>query len=201
MKKLYMLQVLLALMALLVSGCGVNKDYVAQQIADSEAKTDAKIKTVADKTDNNDAEITKLKALAVQLSEKADMAINKASGFENYQIIWSGEITFDFDSYEIDDIAGSILNEAGEKLESYPGSVIEIAGHTDATGSASYNFLLGEKRANSAKRYLADRFGISLYRMFVISYGKSKPVALPDEKNASSKNRRVTLTIWGHLTK
>jgi len=199
MKKIYVLPVILAFMVLLVSGCGVNKDYVAQQIVDSEAKTNAKITAVSGKVDTNDQEITKLKTLATQLEEKADMAINKAAGFESYQIIWSGEINYDFDSYEIDDLAGGILNEAGEKLESYPGSIIEIAGHTDITGSAKYNFLLGEKRSNSAKRYLAERFGISLYRMFIISYGEDKPVAMPDEQHASSKNRRVTLTIWGQL--
>ena len=199
MKKIYVLPVILAFMVILVSGCGVNKDYVAQQISDSEAKTNAKITAVSGKVDTNDQEITKLKTLATQLEEKADMAINKAAGFENYQVIWSGEINFDFDSYEIDDLAGGILNEAGEKLESYPSSLIEIAGHADVTGSAKYNFLLGEKRANNAKKFLAERFGIHLYRMFVVSYGEDKPVAMPDEQHANSKNRRVTLTIWGQL--
>ncbi|MFZ5980297.1 MAG: OmpA family protein [Candidatus Zixiibacteriota bacterium] len=199
MKKIYVLPVILAFMVILVSGCGVNKDYVAQQINDSEAKTNAKIDAVSTKVDTNDQEITKLKALAAQLEQKADMAINKASGFENYQIIWSGEINYDFDSYEIDELAGGILNEAGEKMESYPSSLLEIAGHADKTGSSNYNFLLGEKRANNAKKYLAERFGINLYRMFVVSYGEDKPVALPDEQHASSKNRRVTLTLWGQL--
>ena len=72
-------------------------------------------------------------------------------------------------------------------------------GYTDATGTSKYNLLLGEKRANSARRYLADNYGISLYRMFIISWGEDKPVAMPDEKNASSKNRRVKVTIWGTL--
>jgi peptidoglycan-associated lipoprotein len=76
---------------------------------------------------------------------------------------------------------------------------LEIVGHTDRTGASNYNFLLGEKRANSAKRYLADKFGISLYRMFVVSYGEEKPVAMPDEENASSKNRRVVLQVWGPM--
>ena len=153
MKKLYMLPVLLAFMALLVSGCGVNKDYVAQQIADSEAKTNAQLQTVTDKTNANDQEITKLKALATQLSEKADMAINKASGFENYQIIWSGEINFAFDSYDIDQIASGVLDECGEKLENNPGSILEIAGHTDMTGSAKYNYMLGQERAVQAIQF------------------------------------------------
>ena len=188
----------LALM-LLVVGCGVNKDYVNEQISQSEARTGARINSVSDKADANAAEVAKLKSLAAQLDAKADMAINKASGFENYQVIWEGTINFDFDSYEVTDVAAKILDEAGTKMESVPGSVIEVAGYTDRTGSARYNMVLGEMRAMSAKRYLAERFGISLYRMFTVSFGQDKPVAMPDEKNAHSKNRRVTLTVWGNL--
>lgn len=184
---------------LLAAGCGVNKQYVADEITALEARTAAEIGSIRDKTDLNATELARLQGLATELGEKADMAINKASGFENYQIIWSGEINFGFDSHEIDDVAGSILDEAGMKLEQVPGSLIEIVGHSDPTGSANYNLMLGEKRANSAKRHLADRFGISLYRMFVVSYGEQKPVALPDERNAASRNRRVSLSIWGSM--
>ena len=186
-------------LALLAAGCGVNKDFVQEQISQSEARTDSKIAAVQDKTDANANELAKLQSLAKQLSEKTDMAINQAKGFENYQIIWSGVINFDFDSYEITDAAADILTEAGQKMEEHPGSVIEIAGHTDRTGSSKYNLFLGEKRSNAAKRFLADRFGISLYRLFIISHGEEKPVAMPDERNAASKNRRVTLKVWGQL--
>ena len=189
----------LAVLLLTVAGCGVNKDYVAGQIADSETKMATQMKAIEDKTDSNAAELTRLRSLATELEQKTDMAINEAKGFEDYQIIWQGEINFDFDSYEIDDVAAQILQEAGNKMTGYPKSLLEIAGHTDASGSSKYNLLLGEKRANSAKRYLADNFGISLYRMFVISYGEGKPIAMPDEKYASSKNRRVALTVWGSL--
>ncbi|HUV30503.1 MAG TPA: OmpA family protein [Acidobacteriota bacterium] len=189
----------LAVLLLAVAGCGVNKDYVAGQITDSETKMATQMKALEDKTDFNAAELTKLRSLATELEQKTDMAVNEAKGFENYQIIWQGEINFDFDGYEIDDVAAQILQEAGNKMTGYPRSLIEITGHTDASGSGNYNLLLGEKRANSAKRYLADNYGISLYRMFVISYGESKPIAMPDEKYASSKNRRVALTVWGSL--
>ena len=193
------LMLCLLIVALMAGGCGVNKDYVAGEIAASEARTATELGQVRDKTDLNATEITRLQGLATALDEKADLAINKASGFENYQIIWSGNISYDFDDYNINGVAASILDEAGMKLEEVPHSLIEIVGHTDQTGSAKYNILLGEKRANAAKRYLADKFGTSLYRMFIVSYGEDKPVALPDERNASSQNRRVTLTIWGSI--
>ncbi len=184
---------------LLFAGCGVNKDFVAQQISDSEARTSSQVKAVSDKTDANASEISKLRSLSAQLSEKTDMAINEAKGFENYQVIWQGEINFDFDAYAINANAEQVLIEAGEKMEQHPSSVVEVVGYTDRTGSSKYNYLLGEKRANSAKRFLADRFGISLYRMFVISYGEDKPLVMDNEQQESSKNRRVAIKVWGRL--
>ncbi|UCE25066.1 MAG: OmpA family protein [Candidatus Zixiibacteriota bacterium] len=187
------------LLSLAFMGCGASKGYVAEQIAASEAKTGAEIASVSDKTDTNAAELARLQSLAAQIEEKADLAINKAKGFENYQIIWQGVINFDFDSYLITAEAEQFLTEAGEKMEEYPGSIIEMAGHTDRTGPAKYNHLLGQQRADAAKRFLTSRFGISLYRMFTVSFGEDKPIAMPDEQNASSTNRRVALTIWGEL--
>ena len=97
-------------------------------------------------------------------------------------------------------MAEQTLMEAGQKMEQNPKSLVELVGHTDRTGSNKYNLLLGERRAESVKRFLADRFGISLYRMFTLSYGKEKPLELPDQANASHKNRRVKIVVWGDLT-
>lgn len=187
---------LVLLLGVLIAGCGVNKDYVAHQIQESEGRTDTKIDKLRS---DNDAEIARLEALAKELESKADMALNKAAGFENYQIIWTGEIRFAFDSYEISDEAAVILEECGAKMDANPRSVVEIAGHTDRTGQASYNMMLGQMRATSAQRFLNDRFGISLYRIFLVSHGEHKPVAMPDERNAGSLNRRVILTVWGEM--
>lgn len=190
--------VLMCLLALLVVGCGVNKQFVEEQISASESRTSAQVANLKDKTDANAAEVARLKTLAGELSAKTDMAINQAKGFENYQIIWSGVINFDFDSWEVTAAAEQFLNEAGAKMEQHPESLIEVEGHTDGTGSSKYNMMLGEQRANAAKGFLAERYGISLYRMFVISYGKMKPASLPDERESASKNRRVTLKVWGN---
>lgn len=185
------------LLSLMVIGCGVNKEYVSQQIADAEGRTNSKIKDVADKTDANASDMARFQGLAEQIDAKTDLAINKAKGWENYTVIWKGEVNFDYDQFQIDDVAQGILSEAGDKMDAFPGSVIEIVGHTDATGGASYNYRLGEKRANATKRFLSQRFGISLWRMFIISQGEDKPRALADENQAHAKNRRVMLTVWG----
>lgn len=189
---------LMCLLAVMVAGCGVNKQFVEEQINASESRTAAQVATLSDKTDANAAEVAKLRSLAGELSAKTDMAINQAKGFENYQIIWSGVINFDFDSWDVTATSEQILSEAGVKMEQHPESLIEVEGHTDGTGSSKYNLMLGEQRANAAKGFLAERFGISLYRMFVISYGKTKPASLPDERESASRNRRVTLKVWGN---
>ncbi len=193
------LLVSVVILSLLVIGCGTSKDYVAQQIEQSEAKQSAQITAVSDKTDANADQISKLQSLATEISAKADKAINEAKGFENYQIIWQGEINFDFDSYAITPTAEQILMECGQKMEGSPSSIIEIAGNTDRVGSAKYNYMLGTERADAAKRFLSSKFGVSLYRMFIISYGKDKPVTTEGETGSASKNRRVTLTVWGEL--
>ncbi len=187
----------LGLGLLLAAGCGVNKDYVQEQVSESEARMTEQMGQLESDVNANEEQIAQLQSLSQELSKKTDMAINQAKGFENYQIIWEGTINFAFDQFEITATAEEILLEACEKMEQTPSSVVEIAGHTDRTGSARYNVLLGEMRANAAKRFLSDRCGMSLYRLFIVSHGENKPAAMSDEREAASKNRRVSLTIWG----
>lgn len=182
--------------AALVSGCA-SKGYVEEQIRASESRTSAQLTDVSGRSSTLEADVEELKALSRELSGKTDMAINQAKGFENYQIIWQGEVNFDFDSYDIRPVAEQTLMEAGQKLEQSPKSLVELIGHTDLTGTNKYNLMLGERRAESVRRFLADRFGVSLYRMFTLSYGKEKPLQLPDQANSSAKNRRVTIRVWG----
>ena len=182
----------------LMTGCA-SKGFVEEQIRASESRTSAQLTDVSGKASSMETEIEQLKDLSRQLSEKTDMALNQAKGFENYQILWQGEVNFDFDSYDITSIAEQSLMEVGQKMEEHPEALVELVGHTDQTGSNTYNLVLGEKRAESVRRFLADRFGISLYRMFTLSYGKQKPLELPDQANANHKNRRVKVVVWGKL--
>jgi peptidoglycan-associated lipoprotein len=191
--------VLILVLAAMVAGCGASKAYVDQAVSESESRSSAQYTGLRDATDGNAEEISKLRGLAAELADKTDMAINKATGFEDYQIIWEGLVNFDYDSYDITATAESILMEGGEKMERNPRSLMEIVGHTDHSGSAKYNLMLGEKRADATKRFLVDHFGISLYRLFAVSHGEQKPLAMPDESQASSRNRRVQLKLWGTL--
>ncbi|PKK83823.1 MAG: hypothetical protein CVT49_06710 [candidate division Zixibacteria bacterium HGW-Zixibacteria-1] len=194
--KMMLLFTFIALM--LIAGCA-SKGYVDEQIAAMQAKVDADVNSVKAKTDMNAEEITKVKAMQAEVSKKADMALNEAKGFENYQVIWEGVVNFDFDNFDLTQMAKDNLSGLGQKMGDYPRSLLEVAGHTDKSGSASYNMTLGMKRGEAVKQYLADQYGVALYRMFSVSYGEAKPVAMPDQKNAASQNRRVVLKLWGKL--
>ena len=191
--------IILLSVIVLVAGCGASKNYVDEQIRDSEARTSAQLGDVEGKTSATSLDLQKLQALQNDLEAKADMALNQSQGFENYQIIWEGEVNFDFDSDEITSAAEQTLMDAGQKMETSSESLVELVGHTDNTGSNAYNLALGERRSESVRRFLNDRFGISLYRMFTLSYGEDRAAALSDEPNSASRNRRVTVRVWGEL--
>ena len=191
--------IILLSVIVLVAGCGASKNYVDDQIRNSEARTSAQLGDVEGKASATSLDLQKLQALQNDLEAKADMALNQSQGFENYQIIWEGEVNFDFDSDQITSAAEQTLMDAGQKLETSSESLVELVGHTDNTGSNAYNLALGERRSESVRRFLADRFGISLYRMFTLSYGEDKAAAMSDEPNSASRNRRVTVRVWGEL--
>ena len=194
--KLFMVLTIIA--SLMIAGCA-SKGYVDQKIAEMQTQMDSEMNTVKAQSAHNGDEIKTLQALTTELSGKTEKALNMAKGFENYQVIWEGVVNFDFDSFEMTQLSKDNLEELGIKMADYPRSLLEMAGHTDQMGSTSYNIELGRKRAQSVQRYLVDQFGVPLYRMFTVSHGESRPVAMPDEKNAHTKNRRVVLKLWGEL--
>ena len=50
-----------------------------------------------------------------------------------------------------------------------------VAGHTDATGGEAYNQDLSERRADTIKKYLTDKYGIAGANLVTVGYGKTKP--------------------------
>lgn len=187
----------IAALLVTVIGCGASKQYVSDSIAASEARTGERMAAAEGETAQLAAEVERLNQLAIELEKKQAVVINNVAGFENYQILWSGEMTFAFNSYDLTDQSRSSLDEAGIVLKQAAGSLVELVGHTDATGPQSYNQLLGQHRADAAKRYLADRHDVKLYRMFTMSEGEDKPVAAGDSRSGSGQNRRVVVRVWG----
>jgi outer membrane protein OmpA-like peptidoglycan-associated protein len=87
------------------------------------------------------------------------------------------EIHFDYNSADISKDSLSSVQELGKALSnaSLRGSTFVVAGHTDAMGGESYNQDLSERRADTIKKYLSDRYGIAGANLVTVGYGKTKP--------------------------
>jgi outer membrane protein OmpA-like peptidoglycan-associated protein len=101
------------------------------------------------------------------------------------------EINFDYNSTEISARSLASVEALGRALSNsdLKGSTFVVAGHTDAAGGEGYNQDLSERRADSIKRYLVDKYGINGTDLVTVGYGKSK---LKDPNQPmSDANRRV----------
>jgi len=196
MKRFALFSVLGLVIIVLAAGCA-TKSYVNKTVGDERVRSDAAVAQVGQDVAATKAELERLNSLAVQLDKKTDLAINQAKGFEAYQVIWEGEIFFEFNSDKITVEAQSILDEAGDKMIANKGSVMELSGYCDPRGSDTYNLELGQQRAMSAKYYLVDSFGVNLYRFFLMSYGERKAVASGDSNVSYNKERKVKMKLWG----
>jgi outer membrane protein OmpA-like peptidoglycan-associated protein len=87
------------------------------------------------------------------------------------------EIQFDYNSADISKTSMPAVQELGKALSNanLRGSTFVVAGHTDAIGGESYNQDLSERRADSIKRYLTEKYGINGTDLVTVGYGKSKP--------------------------
>lgn len=104
-------------------------------------------------------------------------------------------IYFNENKTNIDPMAAKALDRDGAMLKENPDIKVEIGGHTDSLGSEKANQKMSEKRAESVKKYLMDKFNIPGDRMIVKGYGSKKPIADNGTKEGRAKNRRVELKI------
>ena len=98
-------------------------------------------------------------------------------------------VYFDFDRSFIRADAKETMKANAAWLKAHPKAKVRIEGNCDEKGTIEYNQALGQRRAASAKRYLAD-LGIQASRISLISYGKEKPSCTNSTEDCSQKNRR-----------
>ena len=104
------------------------------------------------------------------------------------------DVHFQFDRYDLDESSKNVLRENAGFMKQHPDVRIEIQGHCDERGTNNYNLALGQRRANSTKKYLAS-MGIEETRMHVISYGEEKPFCAASNENCWWRNRRAHFMV------
>lgn len=103
-------------------------------------------------------------------------------------------ITFETDSAELRPQFYDVLNSVSQVLEEYEKTLVNVAGHTDSTGAASYNQTLSEKRARNVAQYLIAQ-GVNPTRVAAEGMGENQPVASNQTPEGRQANRRVEITL------
>jgi len=113
---------------------------------------------------------------------------------DNITLNMPGNVTFATDSSNLSPAFFDVLNSVGKVLGEFDKTVVEVAGHTDSTGSDQYNQGLSERRAGSVGAYLQGQ-GVYSDRLITLGMGESRPVADNSTAGGRQANRRVEITM------
>jgi len=109
-------------------------------------------------------------------------------------ITLKGDVRFDLDSDAVQFGLYNELDRIAQIMIKYHQTSILVEGHTDGTGSDTYNQQLSERRAKSVKFLLVQR-GVQIRRIKIIGYGEGRPVATNATAEGRQMNRRVEIRI------
>lgn len=121
-------------------------------------------------------------------------AVNIQRNEELLAVTFKSDVLFDVNSATLKPGAYSEINRVARVLVEYPRTTVQIAGHTDSSGSETYNQNLSERRGLSVQNALSSQ-GVDASRMQVIGYGEGQPIADNATEAGRQLNRRVVVTI------
>ena len=113
---------------------------------------------------------------------------------DNITLNMPGNVTFATNSADLSPAFFEVLDSVGKVLTEFDQTVVEVAGHTDSTGTEEYNQGLSERRASSVTQYLQGR-GVLEQRLLTIGMGELRPVADNGTASGRQLNRRVEITM------
>lgn len=127
-------------------------------------------------------------------AQLADSGVEVQRVGDNITLDMPGAVTFATDSADINSAFYPVLDKVAATLGEFDQTMIEVAGHTDSTGSRAYNMALSERRAGSVLSYLSSR-GVARERMIAVGAGPDHPVDTNATPEGRAQNRRVEITI------
>lgn len=186
----------LILTFLLLSGCTSALKKRVTELEQTTADQNDQINTLERRVAETDGNVERL-------GSSADARLARLeAGPEGMELVSTHEIQFKLNKYELSDDAKAALDQIASELKSRPQSIVELIGQTDALGTDSYNFWLGERRAEEARRYLRERYDLPLSRLQSASYGEVGASKLSGQelRSGNQADRRVQLRVWDRPT-
>ena len=208
---------LVSLLALFSSGCLATQDWVKtyvpeqlfpvnKRISDTEANVTqmgGRVSNVEGQVQTMSKQIADLDSRLNQTTAKADQALDNLQRLkldrklvldlkQGTTFATNSTVLTDQSKKDIDSFLSDLSGEAGGTS----GLMFVVAGYTDNTGSAKYNYELAMIRAANAASYLTTDKKIEPGRLIVMSYGESSPVADNATEAGRRKNRRVEILVY-----
>ena len=158
--------------------------------------TDIRVGPVEENQQRMAGQMDELYAVAAEARSEVRMANERISALDDFDVQETISVNFRTNSAILSPEAKSQLDELATRAMAAKGYMIEIAGHTDSTGSEAKNFRLSRSRADAVVQYLAVTHKIPL-RRFVTPMGYGKTEAVADNTTAAGRaqNRRVDVKI------
>jgi outer membrane protein OmpA-like peptidoglycan-associated protein len=158
--------------------------------------SDTRVTPVEENQQRMAGQMDELYAVAAEARNEATAANERINALDDYDVQETVAVTFRVNSAVLSPEAKQQLDEFAAKATNAKAYTIEVAGHTDSTGSEAKNFRLSRQRAEAVVQYLAVNNKIPLRRIVTpMGYGKTEAVADNTTAAGRAQNRRVEVKM------
>ncbi len=169
-----------------------------QGIQDADSKADQGI-TAANAADQKASAAGDSADQANQKASRLGTGLNGLQGtvenLDNYKPVANTTIQFATNKAILTKADQQMLDEFAQQIGQQKHYIVQVQGFTDATGSVEYNNQLSRRRADAVIQYLAAKYNVPPYRIYLIGLGKDNPVAQNTSAAGRAKNRRVDVQL------
>jgi OmpA-OmpF porin, OOP family len=129
------------------------------------------------------------------VTARTDSLVNTIKNADNFQSVRNVSVQFAVGGDQLDEKATEVVDDIANRVPGKGDYVLTLKGNTDAAGPREYNYELSKRRAMVVAAYLAAKFQVPAYRIFVVGLGPDLPVAENKTSSGRSRNRRVDITL------
>jgi outer membrane protein OmpA-like peptidoglycan-associated protein len=159
-----------------------------QQVNQAAAQADQKALTAGQSADQ-----------AQQAANRAGTRVTSLAGtvenLDNYKQVSDTTVLFGFDKALLTKKEKDDLDQFAQQIQNQKHYIVQVEGYTDSTGPADYNYQLSRRRADAVIQYLASKYNVPAYKIFLIGLGEDNPVAKNTTARGRAQNRRVDLRL------
>lgn len=170
-----------------------DTDNKANQANEAARAADQKAAGAQQSADSAQQAATGAKSFAQQGFERVDRTMD---AMNKYQMAKSETVLFAVNRDKLTDEGKQQLEDLAKQAQGLGRYVIEIQGFTDKTGSATYNDMLSQHRAEAVARFLTTEYKIPVRNITMLGEGYAMPVANDKTRDGRKQNRRVEVKLW-----